>query len=635
MATKVFKDQTFCFSGTLSLKRNEFEALVEKHGGSCGSGVTKKTNFLVTTPAEITTQTAKVVKAQQLSDTCAIVSEDFVNDSIKKKKLQDPSKYSLVGGGKSSSSSNKSAEKPAATSSRKKNTTSSSSSSNSSKVFENLCFCFSGKLSQKRSDLEALVASHGGTFGDGVTKKTTHLVTTQEDFDSKTAKIVKAQSLSTFIVNEDYIHDCIKKKKQLNSGTYVFADADNNDDESEDDESEEDDSEEEEKPTKGKKRKADAPAEKGNRKWILKGMSSSFGIYVDNNICICGDEDGYLLDVDHDTGEIKNKVKLPSGVKAVVRDRGGFLYAGCNDGSVYDCTNLAAPRQMRLGQKNEEREIQWADIYDGNLLINQVRYGCTLLNIEGEELWTCPAPKSTSAWTVRTDGKNAYFSADQVLYAVDFQTGKQLWQKKVFSVTFGVLYDDTMYLSGQGVAGVATSGKSAPVKYGNSYYTACTVDEKHVYGAMSDIDIYDRKTTKHIKTLSMSINGCITSMQIYNNHIYLVTSFGTFECIPLNNAKCKTAEVAFKAAKNEATNIVSAESIEVAPEAKPGEIVCECVKEGGKLRIRPVTAGYNQHWNVQFPTNLRVAGARYVVEELLEAANGGYYRAKGEIKKLA
>jgi len=63
---------------------------------------------------------------------------------------------------------------------------------------------------------------------------------------------------------------------------------------------------------------------------------------------------------------------------------------------------------------------------------------------------------------------------------------------------------------------------------------------------------------------------------------------------------------------------------------RAGEIVCECVKEvserspdkkgfslhltavlfkqGGRLRIRPVTAGYNQSWNVQFPSNLREEG---------------------------
>jgi len=74
------------------------------------------------------------------------------------------------------------------------------------------------------------------------------------------------------------------------------------------------------------------------------------------------------------------------------------------------------------------------------------------------------------------------------------------------------------------------------------------------------------------------------------------------------------------------------------------------ISKGGKLRIRPVSGGYNKNWNVQFPSNIREAGlffyppsytindyeshfmstlgAKYVVEELLEAANGGYYRAK-------
>lgn len=63
-------------------------------------------------------------------------------------------------------------------------------------------------------------------------------------------------------------------------------------------------------------------------------------------------------------------------------------------------------------------------------------------------------------------------------------------------------------------------------------------------------------------------------------------------------------------------------------------IVVECYKQGSKLKVRVISPGYNPDWNVQFPRNLREEGARYRVEELREAAKGGFYRAVGNIEKI-
>jgi hypothetical protein len=37
---------------------------------------------------------------------------------------------------------------------------------------------------------------------------------------------------------------------------------------------------------------------------------------------------------------------------------------------------------------------------------------------------------------------------------------------------------------------------------------------------------------------------------------------------------------------------------------------------------------------VQFPKDLRTAGAKFVVDEVRESAKGGFYRAHGAIKRL-
>lgn len=61
--------------------------------------------------------------------------------------------------------------------------------------------------------------------------------------------------------------------------------------------------------------------------------------------------------------------------------------------------------------------------------------------------------------------------------------------------------------------------------------------------------------------------------------------------------------------------------------------VVECVDDHGRVRVRVVGSGYQPTWNVQFPRDMRVVGTRYVVEEIHEASRG-FYRVRGEIKRL-
>lgn len=63
-------------------------------------------------------------------------------------------------------------------------------------------------------------------------------------------------------------------------------------------------------------------------------------------------------------------------------------------------------------------------------------------------------------------------------------------------------------------------------------------------------------------------------------------------------------------------------------------VVVQCVKDGSKLRIKPVTEGYKPDWYVQFPKNLREEGQFYLVDALIEATNGNFYRTYGNIYKL-
>jgi Ca-activated chloride channel family protein len=60
-----------------------------------------------------------------------------------------------------------------------------------------------------------------------------------------------------------------------------------------------------------------------------------------------------------------------------------------------------------------------------------------------------------------------------------------------------------------------------------------------------------------------------------------------------------------------------------------------CVREGGKLRIKVLSEGYDATKNVQFPRSIRAEGVRYVVEGLEPSSDGTFYRVQGSITRFA
>ena len=128
-------------------------------------------------------------------------------------------------------------------------------------------------------------------------------------------------------------------------------------------------------------------------------------------------------------------------------------------------------------------------------------------------------------------------------------------------------------------------------------------------------------------------------MQYLDKRVYIVTTDGYLACIDASEAAIADAQagnipkaVTLKAPKTQGT--APSDTLETTSDTSQGVIV-QCVREEERLRIRVVSPGYNSDWNVQFPRDIREEGARYIVEEIKESARGGFYRAFGDIKKLA
>lgn len=63
-------------------------------------------------------------------------------------------------------------------------------------------------------------------------------------------------------------------------------------------------------------------------------------------------------------------------------------------------------------------------------------------------------------------------------------------------------------------------------------------------------------------------------------------------------------------------------------------VLVQCLKDGGKLRARVVSDGYDPNFNMRFPRDIREEGTLYVVDEVMEPAGGGQYIACGKIKRF-
>ncbi|KAF3919977.1 hypothetical protein AA313_de0209398 [Arthrobotrys entomopaga] len=71
-----------------------------------------------------------------------------------------------------------------------------------------------------KKDVEILISNNGGAVKGSVTKAVTHLITTEEDFAKKTAKVNTAITNGLPILSVDWLQDSVKKKKKQAEGKY-------------------------------------------------------------------------------------------------------------------------------------------------------------------------------------------------------------------------------------------------------------------------------------------------------------------------------------------------------------------------------------------------------------------------------
>ena len=296
-------------------------------------------------------------------------------------------------------------------------------------------------------------------------------------------------------------------------------------------------------------------------------------------------------------------------------------------------------------------------MYRGILCVSDHEGGLTVIDADGSVRWQKRDSKATAGWMVRADGTGVWHGSMAGLRKYTGE-GKLQWTvTNLDDVRFGWPEGDEIVIvrgwqkkSRATLHAIDRSSKprvSWPVATKQSWYDhngaeSCgasrTADGKLRLYTRSGGFLFcvDGETSAPLWEARTGIGSACT-MQADGERLFMVTTTGVIACVDVSDAAIAAASSGTtpKVRTAKAGTVAAAETeIETTSDTSKG-VGVECVKEGSKLRVRVVSAGYHADWYCQFPRDLRVEGARFVVDELREATQGGFYRVLGDIKRRA
>ncbi|MFC0861183.1 WGR domain-containing protein [Sphaerimonospora cavernae] len=372
--------------------------------------------------------------------------------------------------------------------------------------------------------------------------------------------------------------------------------------------------------------------------WRFDSGASAFGIFVDEEHCWVGNQRGDVYTIAH-SGIVTGRFRLPDGVKCIVADD-FWIYAGCDDGKVYDLSGKVPRAAYEIAA---DVDIYWLDIHDGILGVSDRGGRITTIDYEDEFQWARTG-QGDYAWMVRCDEDAVYHGHSNGVARYDASDGALVWHTaSADQVLFGWQEEDAVYAA-TGRRTVHRLAKrdgrveavyrcDAPV-----YSCATSPGGRYVFAGDNQSSVYCFAASgERLWKLGTGF-GSALSMQFLDDRLYLVTTDGSLACID-------ASETAIAAAREgtvpEPVNVKAAAALPVVEPSVVLEtvthvgdgVVVECVREGERLRVRVASPGY-EAWNVQFPKDIREAGARYLVESVRPSGRGGFYRTCGEIRRL-
>lgn len=376
--------------------------------------------------------------------------------------------------------------------------------------------------------------------------------------------------------------------------------------------------------------------------WRFRTGSAAFGIHVDEERCWVGNQAGDVFTLDR-AGEVQARFSLPDGVKCLVADD-FWIYAGCDDGKVYD---LSSKLPFAAYDIATDVDIFWLDIHEGVLNVADRSGRLTVIDHEDEHQWA-RSGAGEHAWMVRADGDAVYYGDTRGVAAHAPDGGGELWHTATEGgVLFGWQEDTAVYAGTSRKKVLRLAKKDGRVEAVYScdspvYSCATSAGGRFVFAGDSSSSVYCfAEDGTRLWKLGTG-GGSALSMQYRDERLYLVTTDGSLVCVDASEAAIEAAkggtvpvarDIKLAAALPVYEPATTVTAVAAVSDAPAGSVVVECVTEAGRTRVRVVSQGYDSAWNVQFPRAIREPGARYVVDALHPAA-GGFYRVRGDIRRL-
>ncbi|UBV41615.1 WGR domain-containing protein [Deinococcus taeanensis] len=370
--------------------------------------------------------------------------------------------------------------------------------------------------------------------------------------------------------------------------------------------------------------------------WQFNTNATAFGIFADDRQIWVGNEAGQVYALTPD-GEVNLSFKLPDGVKCLVRDA-HWTFAGCDDGNVYD---LSGKLPFVAYEVEGSAALLWMDIHAGTLAASDASGNVFAFDAESDQQWANVSTGGSMGWMVRVDDQGVYYGHSAGVGMYDRHSGLPLWtQQTRGGVLFGWQAGQDLYAGTthnliqrftKGGEHVQDYSCDAPV-----LSCATSPGGDFVFAGDSGSAVYCfTRTGERLWKLGTGVGGAL-SMQYAGGRLYLVTSRGYLAALDASEAAIQAAQrgetptprdVKLAAALPASAPLTQ---LNVTSDAGPG-VRLRCERDGTRLRVRAIDPRFHA-WNVQFPRNLREAGATYLVDDLVDA--GGFYRVVGEIRRI-
>jgi len=397
--------------------------------------------------------------------------------------------------------------------------------------------------------------------------------------------------------------------------------------------------------------------------WQFTSNEEGTGIFVNDKYAFMGTMKGKVYGLDRNTGEVKQTMSFPAGVKCVIGDQ-GWLYVGLVTGEIFDCSTGTPRLMFKLEKDNNDAtnndsnngnsfssnmsafSIEWLDICDGYLAVDG-KGTAALLNMEGDLIWKNEG-HGTNRF-VSTDGNTIFHCRQDNVTAYKFHTGEVIWTTHGGScVTFGSSDERYIYTAPYEVHAIdKVTGETKKKYFGNTPWACATnprvkegePNQVYTSDCGNQIFCYDKETCqKQWVTPTRGRRG--ESLQYSEGKLYCVTSDGVMSAFDVNDISASHSEgqQIVADASTEAMAIAPSTDVETTT-TRDGGILVVIVKDKGKMRVRvdpSESDDFDKTLNIQFPRHLRsLEGKKYVVDELVLNNAGSFYRSRGNIKAFS